>query len=361
MIRSTLWAFATLSLVLSGVGCSGDLAPATDATQEDLVTGQFAFKPGVERQARFSADNGYWLSLLSGASYAKPEALLGPTGAFAGVGIDLSKPGYEFKFFDVARTDGQAFYLATPNAAFLVFRGTLEQKDWATDFDTGPKGGRVHKGYAGQAESLWNESGMREFVRARHSKEAPGKPLYVAGHSMGGALAVLVTHLALFDECQKIPGWTARSTASPGEACRAHYVPVEATYTFGQPLVGNSAFADLLAARVAETGGSYVRVVNADDGVPAFPKDLGFVHLETKKVGRSTLVGLSRAGRLNVGVDPKGIDDRVQDTVPGRSMPAPPKDTCGDRSGNDHNITTYASKIRASANGVAWKATETCQ
>ncbi len=357
MTKAKTWALATLSLLSTVAACTTEGESSTDAAQADVVAGPCSFQPGAERESRVSAENGYWLARLSEAAYADKKDIRKALAAF---GVDLAKPGYEFKFFEVARTDGQAFYLATPKASFVVVRGSQQLKDWETNFNVGPPGARVHKGYEAQAVSLWNEGGMGAFVRARHSSKAPGKPLYMAGHSLGGAVAVLVSHLALFDDCQKIAGWVSRAGApdtvtdqeNSHESCRKQYVPVEAIYTFGQPVAMNTSFAGMLSQRLAETGGSYVRFVNANDPVPASLEGGGFVHLESRIEGRATLVGLTRAGRFRMDVDPKGIDDGVA------SVPA---EKCPDRALNDHSIATYASKIHAKANGVAWVATEPCQ
>ena len=107
-----------------------------------------------------------------------------------------------------------------------------------------------------------------------------------------------------------------------------------------------------MASQLRSKGGSYFRFANADDGVPPFPEKLGFVHLETKQLERGHLVGLSRTGRLMWDGDPKGVDDRD---------PAKPKEACGDRSGNDHKLAAYISKIRASADEVQWQPKELCE
>jgi hypothetical protein len=323
----TAFLLTSLVIVCSTMACSTPESPS-DAAQDDLTASSFSFRPRAEREENVALDNAYWMSLLAGASYASARDL---PSHFRGVGIDVTEPGYEFSFFDVARTNAQAFYLGTPQAAFLVFRGTLEPWDWLTNSDKGPRrgfapGSAVHKGYANALDSLWKDGKMREFLAARHSNGSATKPLYIAGHSMGGALAVLATYRALFHGCESVPGFAEGASVDSSASCLSSYIPFEAVYTFGQPRVGDAAFAALVAGRLAAVKAPYYRFVNADDGVPAFPEELGFVHLESTGAAGMTLVGLSRAGRALMGTDPKGLDDRG---------PGAPEENCGDRSGND--------------------------
>lgn len=74
----------------------------------------------------------------------------------------------------------------------------------------------------------------------------------VTGHSLGGALAILATA-----DLQKIFG------------------PIDFTYTFGQPRVGNQAFADWFQA----SHPNVYRLVDYADVVPHVPPmNFGFVH-----------------------------------------------------------------------------------
>jgi pimeloyl-ACP methyl ester carboxylesterase len=94
--------------------------------------------------------------------------------------------------------------------------------------------GRVHLGFSSALRRTW---GKVEAVL----EQARDKPLFLTGHSMGGALAVL----------------TAARLATAGR-------PPAATYTFGAPRVGDPAFC---AAHALPT----YRVVNRLDLVPELP------------------------------------------------------------------------------------------
>jgi hypothetical protein len=96
----------------------------------------------------------------------------------------------------------------------LVFRGTSGFEGWLSNLkaiQTGwMGGGSVHSGFKSDFLGLWQK--IEPFLLRNDF------PLYVTGHSLGGALAVLA----------------------------ASIFPARAVYTFGAPKTGDSIFADLL-------------------------------------------------------------------------------------------------------------------
>ena len=121
----------------------------------------------------------------------------------------------------------------------LSYRGTESRKikDWLTDLDarkTNSRGVGVHTGF-------WNAFGL---VKTQIKEDiapliAEGYTLYITGHSLGGALALITTRELGND--------------STG-AC----------YTFGQPRVSEYGFARNIKTPI-------YRVVNASDVVPRMP------------------------------------------------------------------------------------------
>lgn len=145
---------------------------------------------------------------------------------------------HERRHFDEGST--QASLVTGEGFAVLVFRGTQGLRDWWTNLRIGtrtwPPGGKVHEG----------------FLRALHKVRKPiadalvgiDTPIFVTGHSLGGALATLSASLQPFAAC----------------------------YTFGAPRVGDRAFYDSLQCPLH-------RVVNDRDLVPALPPErLGYAH-----------------------------------------------------------------------------------
>ena len=139
----------------------------------------------------------------------------------------------------VTRTRG--FIGVCDTHAVLAFRGTdpVTLPNWVTDAATllverTEYDGRVHHGFSSVLGHSWHH--VENIL-----EEARDKPLFLAGHSMGGALAVLAG-------CR---------LAKMGRA------PV-ATYTFGAPRIGDRAFC---AGYALPT----YRVVNRLDLVPEMP------------------------------------------------------------------------------------------
>ena len=139
----------------------------------------------------------------------------------------------------VTRTRG--FLGVCDDYAVLAFRGSdpVTLPNWVTDVvvklvPCDEYGGRVHHGFSSVLRHSWQKV-------ERLIEKAKDKPLFLAGHSMGGALAVL----------------TACRLAKAGR-------PPVATYTFGSPRIGDRAFC---AGYRLPT----YRVVNGLDLVPEMP------------------------------------------------------------------------------------------
>ncbi|UZP68005.1 lipase family protein [Desulfovibrio mangrovi] len=128
----------------------------------------------------------------------------------------------------------------TDSFLVLAFRGTASIRDVATDMQImlvpAPGGGRVHKGFLNAFQSVEKE--IRDTL-AKH----PDLPLYITGHSLGGALAIVATRYLGSD--------------STG-----------ATYTFGAPRAADDDFFIPIKTPI-------YRVVNAADAVPRVPFGYG--------------------------------------------------------------------------------------
>jgi len=151
--------------------------------------------------------------------------------------------------------DAEAWVFVTKDNAIIVScRGTEPTKfaDIAADLKTipvrHPRNGMVHSGFYEYANLVYDEI-FAQVKKLRKNKEN----VFVVGHSLGGAMAVLV----------------AEQLAADG-------IPIKELRTFGQPRVGTRKFREHLEGCDI---GRYIRYVNNNDIVPRVPPALfGFVH-----------------------------------------------------------------------------------
>ena len=174
----------------------------------------------------------------------------------------LEDAGFELlEVIDVADTQGfvcRRSVEAEPTYVVVAFRGTEKKvQDWLTDADCKPEeigsGKKVHRGFlrALTVNRDRSDRTVKDLIESALEKEeardADGRPLpvFVTGHSLGGALAVLTTVLAVPD----VDG-----------AC----------YTYGAPRVANYEFFRKVKTPV-------YRVVNSADAVPRVPPGAGLL------------------------------------------------------------------------------------
>ena len=178
-----------------------------------------------------------------------------------GVESFRSELGLAAKLVSVNNT--QAYVAEDEHRVVVAFRGsegptTVDGlKDWfltnamnllvqptgplATEFLGAGVGARWHLGFVTAATDIW--PALHAEVSAKLA--AKDRPLWVTGHSLGGALALLASWLFL------------RDGVSPHQIV-----------TFGGPMVGNAVVA---AALDREFAGKLFRYVNAPDPVPLLP------------------------------------------------------------------------------------------
>lgn len=172
----------------------------------------------------------------------------------------------------------------------LVFRGTepSRSEDLMTDASIAqtsldahgfPEGwGKVHSGFQAAIESI------EPLVMKKLEEVADGKvTIWVTGHSLGGALATLMTARLLRD-------------MDAGAAYR-----LGGLYTFGSPRVGDGEFADSFTRAIDRHRAVAVRFRNGDDAVTAVPQWVA----EYKHVG--TLAHLHE-GSIDIGGAEPGHD-----------------------------------------------------
>ena len=171
-------------------------------------------------------------------------------------------------------TDTLAFVAARRDCGFVVFRGTRDVRNWITDVDCGLRIadcglGKVHEGFARALGSVVEEveeilAGWEDGVRT----------VFFAGHSLGGALAMLAgARMAVASDQWPVTRRPVTSDQQIGVTSHSsNLVTNHWIYTFGQPRVGNRAWAGWYDGRLRERS---FRVVHADDIVPRVPWLLG--------------------------------------------------------------------------------------
>jgi triacylglycerol lipase len=174
--------------------------------------------------------------------------------------INTTAAGWGFKqdritVFAPASTVLQAIVMGSDNAVVVAFRGTRpdQLRDWMTDFEicqtpfsnyyTSPNIGSVHDGFSSLLASAKSWQNIwAEVVRFQDN----GQTLWITGHSLGGALAVVATAAFTF----------------------AARMPVNGLYTFGQPRVGDI---DFCTQCDSHFGDQMFRFVNNEDIVTRVP------------------------------------------------------------------------------------------
>ena len=160
-------------------------------------------------------------------------------------------------------------------ATIVAFAGTdpLAVGNWITNFTFGPRAREAHFGFEAAVHAVWDE--LCVALRSR-----PTQPLFITGHSLGGALAVIAAE----------------------RAARELNILATGIYTFGAPRVAAAGFFD--AYKAAGLAERTYRLVHGHDVIATIPPSrLGFRH-----VGR--MLVCDRSGRFaSAGLSASDCDD----------------------------------------------------
>ncbi len=221
--------------------------------------------------------------------------------------------GIDKKFSEVEGFDSKSSQgIVIKHEEFVVatFRGTDEIGDWLDNLNAvsqpGPLGG-VHTGFYRALMDIWPQ--MKTAIRSlrRTTNGLPDRPLWLTGHSLGGALATLAV-ATLIDADETFYG----------------------AYTFGCPRVGDRNFARNFNV---EAKGKVFRFQNNADIVSRVPaRIMGYSHV-------GSFVYISEDGRLSTDI---GWWYRFMDTVKGINADI---GEMGLESIKDHSIDDYIKAI----------------
>lgn len=149
-------------------------------------------------------------------------------------------------------TDTRGVIVKRDDATIVAFAGTdpLHLLNWVSDFTLGRPQTAVHEGFRDAAAAVWDDVKVA-LTAARDS----GSPIFITGHSLGAAIAVVTADFA-------------RQQLQLGNA---------QIYLFGCPRVGR---ADFVAPYNIVFGATTYRLVHGADVVPTVPPPLlGFHHV----------------------------------------------------------------------------------
>jgi triacylglycerol lipase len=133
--------------------------------------------------------------------------------------------------------EGLKDWLLTDAVTLLI----MPEGDLGTDFAAAGVGTRWHQGFIRGLNEIWAPT----LTAVEAERKKSDRPLWITGHSLGGALALLA-------------GWRFKRK----------FIPVHQIYTFGAPMVGCSKAS---AAIDREFGKKVYRYVNDLDPVPKLP------------------------------------------------------------------------------------------
>lgn len=136
-----------------------------------------------------------------------------------------------------ANLDGFKDWLLTNANNFLI----LPEGEIGMDFAAAGVGARFHRGFLAALAAIWTPM----FKAVNEAIEKKERPLWITGHSLGGALAL-------------VAAWRLQR----------QFVPIHQVYTFGAPMIGNE-----LAARAFEKEfpNRIFRYIDECDLVPRLP------------------------------------------------------------------------------------------
>lgn len=274
------------------------------------LTTQTPFRPYT---SKYRPENAYWMAELSKIAYG-PDDDSKPIEDWIKAELAAMDQGFsEVTCFDANSSQGAV--IKHENYVVAAFRGTDEIGDWLDNINAvsrpGPLGA-VHTGFYFALMDIWPQ--MKSVIRAyrRTPSGDPDRPLWLTGHSLGGALATL-------------------AAATLIEADETFY----GAYTYGSPRAGDQGFARNFNV---EAKGKVFRFQNNSDIVTRVPARLmGYSHV-------GSFIYISESGELSSDV---GWWYRFMDTVKGVIADIGEK---GWDSIKDHSIDEYISAIAGHGN-----------
>lgn len=296
--------------------------------------------PDTEK-SQYSPSVAYLMAVISAWSYSD-EAVLGAKLRYCGM------PGAHVRQISVVNnallvvSTAYLILSRTGRVGVLAFRGTDPANGITILADAEvtqrPFGvGAVHAGFYANVEAVWDEvieaiDGARRGVFVKKDGESAGLPeklntLYITGHSLGGAMAVLCA-ARLFGT--GYDDWMIKDL-------------LKGVYTFGQPMVGDKRFAD---GGFEQFGDRHFRHVYRHDLVPHLPPTPGLQYAHAGQERRTSTItkGWDDGKPPSERATPAALPQLALDFVGRRLFPALP---VGVYSLDDHMPRNYVDACRS--------------
>lgn len=203
------------------------------------------------------AGNAYLMAKIAKVAYIK-HSKKNPAPNESAILNEMQKeqPGFKsVKGF--SRKSAQAIVLEHDDYITLAFRGTDEVADWFDNIKFRMQRtsvGKFHGGFLNAVDDLWYEILDYYLQLNAQQGQAVARPLFITGHSLGGAMAVVAAAKLL-----------------------AQQISFHSVYTFGQPRVAQHEAKDEINALAKDR---IFRFVNNSDIVSRVPGPwLGYRHV----------------------------------------------------------------------------------
>jgi triacylglycerol lipase len=211
----------------------------------------------LAKTSTHSLNNALALAQASGLAYDDDSAAIK-----AGLTQAIGSQPTEFEMLDIPTHSTIVFVAGFDDAVVVSFQGTKVLANWLTDGEVRLKPfgsiGLVHEGFQEALDSVFPQ-----LLELLGRLAGQGRTLWITGHSLGGALALL----------------TAAYLRFPVNPTKTLPRPIAGVYTFGQPRVGTHDFCDACAANFWRY---YFRYVNQQDIVTRVPpRELGYWHIDS--------------------------------------------------------------------------------
>lgn len=199
-----------------------------------------------------SSHNAYWMARLADVVYKKSPTDDKPNERE--ILLDLKEEDSQFtSVLATSKNSAQAALIEHEKYLCIAFRGTDEIADWLDNINAFPEKvlfGEFHRGFWNSVNNVWDIL-FAEYLLLREKKK---RPLFLTGHSLGGAMATIAAARLIHRD-----------------------LPFTSVYTFGQPRAVTSETARVFNS---EAKNRFFRFQNNNDIVTRIPARLmGYSHV----------------------------------------------------------------------------------